>query len=102
MNKRPTPGVPTAAVGIRGNFHGMTITIDGAGRVVIPKPMRDALGLAAGVPLTITTDGVGVRIEPEARGGRVVDLDGELVVVSSSGRPITDREIREALDAGRR
>jgi AbrB family looped-hinge helix DNA binding protein len=80
----------------------MRITIDAAGRVVIPKPLRDALGLEAGAPLTVTTDGVGLRIEPEALGGRVVELDGELVVVSSSGRPVTDREIREALDAGRR
>jgi AbrB family looped-hinge helix DNA binding protein len=80
----------------------MTITIDAAGRVVIPKAIRDALGLVAGVPLVVTTDGVGVRIEPEATGGRVVDVDGVLVVASSTGRVITDREVREAMDAGRR
>jgi hypothetical protein len=55
-----------------------------------------------GVPLTITSAGGRVRIEPEACGGRVVGVEGELVVVSSSGRPVTDGGIREALDAGRR
>ncbi len=80
----------------------MTITIDSAGRVVIPKAIRDALGLAAGVPLVVTTDGVGVRIEPEAKGGRLVEVDGELVVVASGGRAVTDTELRQAMDAGRR
>ena len=80
----------------------MTITIDAAGRVVIPKAMRDALGFSAGVRLVVTTDGVGVRIEPEATGGHLVEVDGQLVVVSSGGRNVTDRELREAMDAGRR
>ena len=80
----------------------MTITIDGAGRVVIPKAIRDALGLAAGVPLLVTSDGVGVRIEPVPDGGRLVEVGGELKVESSTGRTVTDRELREAIDAGRR
>ena len=80
----------------------MTITIDAAGRVVIPKAMRDALGLAAGVPLAVTTDGVGVRIGPATIGGHLVEVDGQLVAVSSSGRKVTDRELRKAMDAGRR
>jgi AbrB family looped-hinge helix DNA binding protein len=80
----------------------LTVTIDGAGRVVIPKSIREQLGLSAGVPLSITTDGVGVRIEPETTSGRIVEIEGRLTVASSSGRAITDREIREAIDAGRR
>jgi AbrB family looped-hinge helix DNA binding protein len=80
----------------------MTITIDGAGRVVIPKALREALGFAAGVPLTLTSDGVGIRIEPAAEGGRLIEIDGELLLVSSTGRKVTDREVREAIDAGRR
>lgn len=85
-----------------GRLPTMTITIDAAGRVVIPKSIRDALGLSAGVALVITSDGVGVRIEPETQGGRVVEIDGELAVVSNTGRPVTDWEVREAIDAGRR
>ena len=38
----------------------MTLRIDNAGRVVLPKPIRDRLGLCAGSDLEIeeTTDGV--------------------------------------------
>ncbi len=87
---------------MNGKIDGMMITIDAAGRVVIPKAIRDALGLAAGVPLVVTSDGVGVRIEPAPQGGRVVEVGGELVVESSTGRPVSDSELREAIDAGRR
>lgn len=80
----------------------MTITIDGAGRIVIPKALRDELGLREGVPLSVTSDGIGVRIELVREGGRVVDRNGRLVVESSSGRQVTDEEIRQAIDAGRR
>lgn len=80
----------------------MTITIDAAGRIVIPKALRDELGFREGTPLTVTSDGVGVRIEPVREGGRLVERGGRLVVESASGRLISDAEIREAIDAGRR
>ena len=85
-----------------GILNAMTIAIDHSGRVVIPKRLRDELGLLPGVPLTITTDGVGLRIEPTASGGRLVRRRGRLVVVSESGRAISDGDIRRALDASRR
>ncbi len=80
----------------------MALTIDKAGRVVIPKRVRDELGLREGTPLALTTDGVGLRIEPVASGGRLVERDGRLVVESSTGRQVTEAEIRDAIDAGRR
>ncbi len=41
----------------------MTLKIDKAGRVILPKPVRDRLGLHAGSDLEIqeTTDGVVLR-----------------------------------------
>ena len=80
----------------------MAITIDAAGRIVIPKALRDELGFREGTALTVTSDGVGVRVERVAGGGRVVERDGRLVVQSSSGRYITDDELQQAVDAGRR
>jgi AbrB family looped-hinge helix DNA binding protein len=80
----------------------MATTIDKAGRVVIPKHLRDELGLRDGVELLVTSDGVGIRIEPLATGGKVVERNGRLVVESSTGRGITEAEILEAIDAGRR
>ena len=54
----------------------MTLTIDGAGRVVIPKPLRDKLGLRAGSTLEVVETSQGVTLIPadqksfmEKRGG---------------------------------
>lgn len=45
-------------------------TIDKAGRLVIPKPLREAAGLTAG-EVELTHDGSGVRIEPVSGVGMV-------------------------------
>jgi AbrB family looped-hinge helix DNA binding protein len=37
-----------------GISNGMTLTIDPAGRIVLPKPIRDRLGLGAGTKLELT------------------------------------------------
>lgn len=45
----------------------MTLTIDGAGRVVIPKPLRDKLGLRAGSALEVVETSDGVTLKPAER-----------------------------------
>ena len=40
----------------------MKITIDGAGSVVVPKPLRDRFNLVAGTELEIEATGDGVRL----------------------------------------
>ena len=62
--------------------HGMRGTIDKAGRVVIPKPLRDAVGLAPG-EVELIRDGAGIRIEPVLGSGTIHDrgrrvIDGEI------------------------
>ena len=42
----------------------MTIRIDGAGRVVLPKPVRDRFGLRAGTDLELEATAEGVLLKP--------------------------------------
>jgi AbrB family looped-hinge helix DNA binding protein len=62
----------------------MTLTIDGAGRVVIPKPLRDKLGLHAGSTLEVLETPDGVTLKPAdrksslARIGRLLVYTGEV------------------------
>jgi AbrB family looped-hinge helix DNA binding protein len=59
----------------------MKTTIDKAGRLVIPKPIRDALGLAAGAEVDIVMDGVTIRIDgPKPEEPELCDVNGRLVV----------------------
>jgi AbrB family looped-hinge helix DNA binding protein len=56
----------------------MRTTIDAAGRVVIPKRIRDLVGLRAG-EVELTIDGAAVRVAPVAADA-VVDDRGRRVV----------------------
>lgn len=73
MRPPTRPGVPT-----QWYSNGMRATIDKAGRVVIPKPLRDAVGLAPG-EVELTHDGAGIRIEPVAGAG-TIEVRGRRVI----------------------
>jgi len=77
----------------------MRTTIDKAGRLVIPRTLRDRIGLTGGGEVEIELDGAALRIEPvTARGLRE---DGGLLVIPASGTPLTAAAVRELLDADR-
>jgi AbrB family looped-hinge helix DNA binding protein len=57
----------------------MTLTIDGAGRVVIPKPLRDKLGLHAGSTLEVVETSEGVTLKPAERKSSLTRIEGLLV-----------------------
>ena len=78
----------------------METTIDAAGRIVVPKQLRDALGLEAGTVVDISSYGSGLTLIPRGRTARLVEVDGRLV--ADSGREITDNDIFATIDAGRR
>src|SRR5579884_2496742 len=44
--------------------HGMKTTIDQAGRIVVPKAIRKAVGLSPGTPLEIRVVGSHIELEP--------------------------------------
>ena len=71
----------------------MRSTIDKAGRVVIPAPIRDRAGLKPGTPLEVTADDTGVRIERVASPPRLMKLGRRLVA-----RPTAPVETRPEVD----
>ncbi|MGH8773785.1 MAG: AbrB/MazE/SpoVT family DNA-binding domain-containing protein [Jiangellaceae bacterium] len=78
---------------------GMRTTIDKAGRLVLPKPLRDRIGLHAGA-VDVFVDGAGLRVEPVARDD-LEERDGRLVV-RGSGAPIDDDTVQALRDADQR
>jgi AbrB family looped-hinge helix DNA binding protein len=77
----------------------MRATIDKAGRLVIPKPLRDHLGLGPG-EVEVTTDGAALRVEPLA-GEALEEREGRLVI-PAGGAEINDDLVRALRDADQR
>jgi len=75
-------------------------SIDSAGRVVVPKALRDALGLAPGSTLDISRYGAGLQLIPSGRTARLVDESG--VLVATGDTEIGDDDVFALIDAGRR
>jgi AbrB family looped-hinge helix DNA binding protein len=78
----------------------MEATIDQAGRVLLPKPLRDALGLLPGTKVDVSWYGAGVQIIPAGRTARLVEEDGALVATGET--QIDDDVVFNLIDAGRR
>jgi AbrB family looped-hinge helix DNA binding protein len=73
-----------------------TITIDRAGRVVIPKEIREEAGIEAGMPLEIRCREGRIEIEPRRRPVRIVKK-GRLQVAESveTGEALTRATVRK-------
>ncbi|HUO85320.1 MAG TPA: AbrB/MazE/SpoVT family DNA-binding domain-containing protein [Thermoanaerobaculia bacterium] len=69
---------------------GKRITIDHAGRVVIPKPLRDHFGLHAGSDLDVDSEGDRIVLEPVASEAAVTERGGILVIASTMADEPTD------------
>ena len=79
---------------------GMEATVDSVGRIVIPKPLREALGLLAGSPVDVSLYGTGLQVMPGGRTARLTEVDGALV--ADSDTVVTDNTMFGLIDAGRR
>lgn len=77
----------------------MKTTIDKVGRVVLPKSLRDRVGISAG-EVRVFADGAGIRIEPVANDN--LERRGERLVVPASGVEIDDDLVQELRDADQR
>ena len=78
----------------------MRATIDKAGRVVIPKALRERHGLKPG-PVEVEADGAGLRIEP-VTGDSLEERDGRLVIPPSGAEGIDDDYVRSLRDGDQR
>ncbi|HEX2040988.1 MAG TPA: AbrB/MazE/SpoVT family DNA-binding domain-containing protein [Acidimicrobiales bacterium] len=68
----------------------MRTTIDAAGRLVIPKALRDRLGLVGEVE--VTADGAALRVEAVA--GSELETEGGRLVIPAAGLDLDDDDVR--------
>lgn len=75
--------------------------MDALGRIVVPKQLREALGLRAGTTVDVSHYGAGLQILPVGRTARLEAVDdGSLVAVSDT--PVDDEVVFGLIDSGRR
>jgi len=77
----------------------MRATIDKAGRLVIPKAIRETAGLMPGV-VEVVLDGTGIHVEPLATEG--LEERDDRLVIPSSGAVIGDDLVRALRDGDQR
>lgn len=81
----------------------MKTAIDAAGRVVIPKGLREALGLTAGQTLEIVERDGRLEIVPAPTPMRLVDEGDGVVAVADADMPVlTEEAVRDTLERIRR
>lgn len=81
----------------------MVVTIDKAGRIVVPKEMRDRLSFVAGSQLELRIEGDCLVVFPQrSRGRRVADVDGWPVITPVTGISISDADVQKWRDDGQR
>jgi len=81
----------------------MVVTIDRAGRVVIPKPVRDLLALGPEVAIEVVVEGDSMRLTPQRPPSRSYQLvDGFPRIDPAPGITTTDADVQEWRDADRR
>lgn len=82
---------------------GMKTSMDRVGRVVVPKPIRDELGLVSDTEFDVAIDGAGIRLQPRRKGVReIVEIDGWPTLAPVGDRVLTDSDVLRARDDTRR
>ncbi len=79
----------------------MEATIDSGGRLLLPKSIRDSLGLVPGSKVDVSPYGGGVQITPGGRTARLErDVGGRLVFRGET--TVSDEQLFALIDSGRR
>jgi len=81
----------------------MKVVVDRAGRVVLPKSIREAAGLTGGQEVEVRLVGVVIEIEPIQPVVRMRTRPGRLPVLEVEGEveQVTDDDVRAALESQR-
>lgn len=80
-------------------MNGMTTTIDSAGRIVIPRDIRNAIGLKAGARLQISVDGGAIIIEPAPMRVKIVKRGRlHIMVPEDDLEPLAEEVVRAVRD----
>jgi AbrB family looped-hinge helix DNA binding protein len=77
---------------------GMQVTIDQAGRIVVPKAVRERLGLHKGSELELKESPEGIVLQPVERTSALARRNGRLVIVA---RPPKDFDPVRAVEEDR-
>ena len=77
----------------------MKTTIDGGGRVVIPKRMRELAGLEPGLEVVVEFQDGKIQIEPATKPVKIVRKGGSFVLRAPRGTPpLTVEQVNEIVD----
>lgn len=86
-----------------GRINAMRVSIDGAGRIIVPKPLREALGIKPGQLLEIRAGDGRLEIEIAPTPMRLEKRGRGLVAVPDEELPaLTADQVRETLERTRR
>jgi AbrB family looped-hinge helix DNA binding protein len=78
----------------------MQVAIDRAGRVVIPKPLRDQLGFSADRPLEAEVIDGRLELSVPCQPAKLVE-GPHGAAIAATGTPIGDDDVRRTLEAVR-
>jgi AbrB family looped-hinge helix DNA binding protein len=78
----------------------METTVDAVGRIVVPKQLRDSLGMQPGTTVEVSAYGAGLQVLPAGRTARIVEVKGH--TVAESDTVVTDDIVFGLIDSLRR
>ncbi len=79
----------------------MKLQLDKSGRVVLPKPLRQRLGLRTGTKFEVTEAAEGVLLRPITQRPSLVERDGFLVHTGQTTRTFDWQQLSDDLEQER-